>query len=220
MDNLNSYDQIAFEQQFKTTPTYSFLQERYQRVWFEKFLEPQYGKISTPRQQLAESWASAVPWYYLNYLNTDQEIVDLGCGYNFFKPYFANLTGVGAETDPKQVFWDLHDFVDDDFFQHHKQHFQSVFSICALHYHPMENIRKIGLSFCGMLQRGGRGFLTLNSARLQERSVTFKHADINSIEDYVRQQFQNWPYKIVVFDVDLSVQDAWLDGNIRLVFEG
>jgi hypothetical protein len=153
-------------------------------------------------------------------LNTEQEIVDLGCGYNFFKPYFANLTGVGAEKNPVQVFWDMHDLVDDDFYQQHKQHYGSVFSINALHFHPLENIRKIGLNFCEMLKPGGRGFLAMNSARLQERSETFKNVDINSIEDYVRKQFDNWPYKIVVFDLDLHVKNAWLDGNIRLVFEG
>jgi hypothetical protein len=218
MKNLNPYNQLMFQEKFKQTETYFQISQTYKKIFFDKFVEPYYEAIATPRQQIGISWASAVCWYYLDYLDTDCEMFDLGCGFNFFKPYFPTLTGIGAENDPN-FFGDIHDFVDDDFYENHKDCYQSVFSINALHFYPIENLRNICKKFCAMLKPGGRGFLSLNAERMLERSTTMNNQSIEYIDSWVRQQFSEFPYKILVFDVDLSVKNAWLDGNIRIVFE-
>jgi len=219
MKNLNPYYEDSFKQWFKTTDTFLQLEKKYHDIFFDKFLEPRFERISTGRQQLSYSWVSTVPWYYLNYLNTDCEIVDLGCGFNFFKPYFPNLIGISAEDASDQFFGDAHDFVDDVFYQGHKNTYESVFSINALHFHPLESLRNICINFADMLKSGGRGFLAMNAQRMIERSPTMGSISNNDLDSWIRSQFEDFPNKIIVFDVDLSQRNAWLDGNIRIVFE-
>ena len=219
MKNLNPYNQDAFQKAFETTDTYSALAKKYDLISFDKFFESTAKtRYSTPRQRFLTSEVSAVPWYYLNYLDTSQNIVDLGCGYNFFKPYFANLTGIGAEDNPAQFFGDVHDFVDEDFFKVHVNAYHSVISINALHFHPIENLKEICINFANMIAPGGRGFLTLNAQRMLERSQTLSHLSNQPLEEWIRQQFNNFPFDIKVLDIDLSVLDAFMDGNIRVVF--
>jgi hypothetical protein len=221
--NLNAYNQEFFEHSFKQTATYDLLKQKYCHVIFDKFFENRIDNRrlrSTPRQIYAypESMISAVPWYYLDYLDSSQTMVDLGCGMNFFKPFFANLWGIGAEDQPDQFFGDKHDFVDDDFYRGHVAAFDSVFSINALHFNPIENIRHIATKFSAMLKPGGRGFLALNAKRMLEKSGLEK-VNVDELESWLRIQFEDFPTKILVFDVDLSVLDAYMDGNVRIVFE-
>jgi hypothetical protein len=219
MENINSYNQLEFEQQFRQTDLYQQLTATYDVINFKKFFEPGWERILTPRQRVAFSGMSAVPWYYFQYLNTDVTVYDLGCGCNFFKPYFKSLIGVGAESEPDQFFGDIHDFVDDEFYYSHQKYYQSVFSICALHFQPLENFNEICNNFSSIIADHGRGFLALNYQRLKERSVRFVNTTIAEDESWIREQLDNIACKILVLDLDLSCADAWLDGNIRIVFE-
>jgi hypothetical protein len=70
-----------------------------------------------------------------------------------------------------------------------------------------------------MLVSGGRGFLALNAKRMLEKSSSLANLDGENLDNWVRSQFDNFPCKILVFDIDFSVLDAYMDGNIRIVFE-
>lgn len=217
MNNLNPYNQELFESKFKQSATFKMLCEKNYKVYFNKFIEN--VTYATQRQKMAESYVSAAPWYYLDYLDDSSTVVDLGCGFNFFKPYFSKFQGIGAENDPRHFFGDLHDFVDDDFYKNHVNAYNAVFSINALHFHPLENLREICENFSAMLTPGGRGFLALNAQRMIERSTIHRNAGNQEIDTWIRNQFNNFPVKLLVFDVDLSVLNAYIDGNIRIVFE-
>lgn len=220
MKNINPYIKENFEEVFKKTTLYSQLVDEYDIVSFEKFFEKSWESMSTPRQQLALSCLSAVPWYYFTFINTDTKIYDLGCGYNLFKKYIHNLIGVGAE-DGEQFFGDVKDFVDDDYYHNYRGYYQSLISINALHFRPLENLRDICLKFSNMLSPGGTGFLALNYSRMKEASnlPTWDNMAVDEIEEWILSQFDNFPCKILVLDVDLSCIDAWLNGNIKVVFE-
>jgi len=220
MKNLNPYDQEQFQAEFETTQTFQALKQKYNRVSFDKFFENN-RMLPTPRHIYAGGYpteVSAVPWYYLNYLNNSKLVVDLGCGVNFFKPYFSNFVGIGAENQDSAFFGDLHDFVDDDFYKEHIGAYDSVFSINALHFQPLKNLRNICINFSNILKPGGRGFLSLNVKRMLEQAY-FKHLLSTDLDSWVRGQLTNFPEKILVLDIDFSVLDAWMDGNIRIVFE-
>jgi hypothetical protein len=224
MQNLNPYNQLEFQTKFKQTHTFSQLDQKYDNIHFDKFFElvEQQRPTYTPRQVYAVGYPtsiSAVPWYYLDYLDSSKTVVDLGCGMNFFKPYFPNLIGIDNNYFDKSFAADVDDYVDDDFYQNHVDTYDSVFSINALHFHPLENLRNICLNFTNMLVSGGRGFLTLNAKRMLEKSSSLATLDGENLDKWVRSQFDNFPCKILVFDVDLSVLDAYMDGNIRIVFE-
>jgi hypothetical protein len=218
MKNLNPYNRDIFQKEFEATDTYSALAKRYDVVSFEKFIENMVHMYATPRQQISLSHVSAVPWYYLNYLDTQQQVVDLGCGCNFFKPYFSNFVGIGAESDPDQFFGDAHDFVDDVFFKGHVNAYHSVFSINSLHYRPLEDLRELCINFANMISPKGKGFLALNAMRMLRRSQTLRYLSNQALDEWIRQQFDNFPVDIEVLDIDLSVPGAYIDGNIRVVF--
>ena len=218
MKNLNPYNQDTYQKTFKTTDTYLALANKYDVVSFDKFVESFFANLNyTPRYKSSLGRVSAVPWYYLNYLDTSGEVVDLGCGDNFFKPYFSNLTGIGAETDPAVFFGDVHGIVDEQFFKTHVNAYHSVFSINALHFTPLENLREVCINFANMIKPGGRGFLALNAQRMIER-CTGPTRRFQKLDLWIRRQFDDFPVDIKVLDIDLSVKNAWMDGNIRIVF--
>lgn len=219
MQNINEYNSETFRKSFELTETYSLLKQQYDYVNFLKFFE--HGLQSfTYRQWMAMSQVSAVPWYYINYLDTNECVYDLGCGMNFFKPYFKNVKGIDWKHRNVPFLADELGHVNDGFYQKNHQSYMSVISINALHFHPLSELRNICIKFSDLLKSGGRGFLSLNFQRMLERSEEFKNSEISLIEEYVRNQFDNFPFKILVLDIDLSVPDAAMDGNIRLVFEG
>ena len=221
MENLNPYPKETFEKFFKQTSTFDLLQQKYNYISFDKFFERNryYNTHLTPRHQMSMSRVSAVPFYYLQYLDHSVQIVDLGCGMNFFKPYFKDLYGIGAEKHPDDFFADEHAVVVDAFYQNHIDTYTSVFSINALHFHPLETLQNICLNFSNMLKSGGRGFLALNIKRMLEQSTSFDKWSNQQLDHWIRSQFVEFPHKIIVFDLDLSMKDAWMDGNIRIVFE-
>jgi hypothetical protein len=163
---------------------------------------------------------SVVPFYYLEFLTekNPKTIYDLGCGWNIFKKYIPSIIGVGAE-DPKSewFFADIHDYIDDEYIRGHQNHFESAFSICALHFIPMSDLRKRVLDFASMIKPGGRGWVTFNAMRLLERDE--KMIAHKNLELWVRQQLSNLPFTILQFEVNLTKLDNGLDGNIRLILE-
>jgi hypothetical protein len=150
-------------------------------------------------------------------------IYDLGCGWNIFKRYIPNIIGIGAEDPNSEWFFaDIHDYVDQDFVAGHQEAFESVFSICALHFRPISEIRQIVLEFISMVRPGGRGYLAMNLQRLLELDDAFlkEHGtDLTKIEQYVRSKLNELPVNLLCFDVYRIDIDAGFNGNIHIVFE-
>lgn len=224
MKNINGYNSAEFATHFKKTEIYQSLTGNFDVVRFEYFVENFLDIIAdTPRNNIGVSLTSAVPFYYLEFLTAKnpKTIYDLGCGWNMFKQYIPNIIGVGAEDpDSDRFFADLHDYVDDAYVKNHQEYFESVFSINALHFHPLSDLRKIATDFVSMIKPGGMGFLTLNLMRMleldQEKFKDYTNAEFDA---YVRQQLTDLviPIEYQVVDIDLSVEEAYMDGNIRFV---
>ena len=82
------------------------------------------------------------------------------------------------------------------------------------------------LGFAGMIKPGGRGWLSLNVARMIERDPEFKDKDTLFIEKYCKEQLANLP-DLELLELDLktgtvrdsrTVSDAWMDGNLQILF--
>jgi hypothetical protein len=216
-NDINRYNPDIFKIKFQETDCYKQLCQEYQYIDFTKTVA-MYTEGKTPRQQLAESRFSVVPFYFLEYLtqHSPTNIFDLGCGWNIFKKYIPNVIGIGAEQD-FHFFGDLHDYVDEDYIIQHQNYFESVFSINALHFVPLSNIRKRVVDFVSMIKPGGHGFLALNLKRMLERDPTFENQSLSAVEEYVRIQLYNISAEYKVFEVDFSIVNEWLDGNIKMV---
>lgn len=227
MQNINPYPKDIFQQEFVETEIYQNLVQDFDIISFDKNLCDLYPYTSTPREAIGSkkltTTFSAVSFYYLGYLldNSPTQIHDLGCGWNIFKKYIPNIIGVGAEDPTSQSFFaDIHDFVDDKYVAGHKDTFESVFSICALHFHPASKFSKIVSDFYSMIKPGGRGFLSLNSARLIDFDHLFFKSTAEQIDCFYRDKLSLLTeINFLVVDIDLNTLDDFVDGNIRLVME-
>jgi hypothetical protein len=197
-------------------------------VW-DKFFEEAHEVNATPRQNAlrldnAPSRFSMTPFYYIRHLLEKQPkvIYDLGCGFNIFKKYIPNIVGVGAEPiDSGYFFGDIHDFIDDDYIKNHAEYFESVFAINSLHFCLIEDIRKRVYDFASMIKKGGCGFITFNLGVMVAKckSPEIFYQSNFDFDKFVRNELKNMPFTYKVFDVDLSVFNAYMDGNVRLVIQ-
>jgi hypothetical protein len=116
----------------------------------------------TARQWMAYGNFPVTAFYYLEFLTNQNPsvIYDLGCGWNIFKKYIPNIIGIGEE-DPKSQYYfaDIHGRVDPNYVEQHQNYFESVFSICALHFRPLRELRQIALEFISMMKPDSYGFL-------------------------------------------------------------
>lgn len=222
---LNPYHQLSFQKQFENTQIYQALLQDFDELLYDR--EEKWRYSVTPRQQLADpkslpSIFFVSAFYYLEWLTAANpaEIYDLGCGWNIFKRYIPNIIGVGAEDPSSSNFYgDVHGFVDDSYIAQHQAAFESVFSICALHFIPLSNLRQRVLDFASMIRPGGRGWLAMNAKRMMEFDPLWKNANSNDIDHFVRSQLTNLPFDLLVFDVYLDQINNGSNGNIHLVIK-
>lgn len=243
MDNINDYTkeaEAAFKERFSKTEIYKKLVNDFDSVVWAKSQGAIMGEVGTsPRKQLAERTFTAVTFYYLEKLLevSPDKIYDLGCAENMFKAYIPNLIGVDspvAHQSYRHNAPDIDAIVDDDFVANHQEAFESVFSICALHFHSITKLEKIINDFISMVKVGGRGFIALNTHVLcahasaeenlnlfgTENPISPVHSPPN-LERYIRNILSNIKCNYLILDVDLSpfMFIEQMNGNIRIVFE-
>lgn len=223
--DLNPYDPVAFENQFANTDLCRDISKDFDNLWWDQQIK--FFDNLTPRQAVSTVTLgfSMIPFYYLQLLleNNPKEIYDLGCGANLFKKYIPNI--IGIDNGKSYTNADIMDEVDETFVKNHQNFFQSVFSINALHFRPLSQLRQVYEEFISMVAPGGRGFLSINLKRMIEQEyktpeeMGIINTNIIGYERYVRTQLENLPCKYLIFDANLDPLDEWLDGNVRLVFE-
>jgi len=223
--NINPYNPEQFKKQFEFTDICRSVAKDFDNLWWDQ--PTKFFDNITPRQLLATNNVgfSMIPFYYLLPLlaKNPVSIYDLGCGANMFKKYIPNIIGVDKSHNQIGRQFDIEDQVDTEYVKNHQDYFESVFSINALHFRPLTEIRLVCKEFISMIAPGGRGFLSLNLQRMVEKeTITIVKLDEDRkkfYDNYVRNQLHNLPCKYLIFDVNLDPLDDWLDGNVRLVFE-
>jgi len=227
------YNKNEFFEKFSKTQIYSQLCEDYDHVLFDKhfplsnLIDPHYRyNILTARQEWAdrsnlETIFSAVPFYYLEFLTekNPSTIYDLGCGWNIFKKYISNIVGMDqGPLDHKYYNANINGLVDKRYVDTHRNYFESVFSINALHFRPLSEIRNIVMEFYSMIAPEGRGWLALNLERMRERDLRLKKLHKRDVEKFVNDELKNLP-NVLLLDIDFACTDNFMDGNIHIVFE-
>jgi hypothetical protein len=230
-NNLNPYPKDEFREKFKKTDLFEKIHKDLLIPTFTDYLTfPKRMKIKRmaekqdhiePREVDIMGLFSVVPFYYLEFLtkHNPSKIYDLGCGLNLFKRYIPNI--IGVDSNPlKKGFCDIVDTIDDEYIKNHQNSFESAFSICALHYIPLSDIRKRVIDFSSMISSGGHGFLALNLTRMLEVDwERFAEFSTEKLEIWVRTELDDLPFELQVFDLNFSVLECPLDGNIKLVFK-
>ena len=236
MQNLNEYNEEKFKSEFENTSLCQQITKDFDQVlWSKHHNEPHFYKIYTIRQLLGQSSFSAVPFYYLQKLTEKNppNIYDIGCGWNIFKKYIPNIIGLDHLFDiiPKvsgvNFFADVSAYVSDNYIATHQNYFESAFSINALHFQSLTSLESIITKFISMIKSNGRGFLALNLQRLLDNSTSAELVELFSTttpakidyENYIRLVLSKINCQYLIVDIDLTMIDEPLNGNIRIVFE-
>jgi hypothetical protein len=253
-ENVNVYNEGAFKSYFSQTDLLKTISKDYDYLLWEGVTNRSTQKGVTNRSTQIQHHLTPTTnarkyprsfnvflFYYLNFLleKNPATMYDLGCGSNPFKPYIPYLIGIDPDLSQKNV--DIIDQVDQTFIDSHQNHFESVFSVCALHFHPFTELRKVVDDFISMVKIGGRGFIALNVVRMFEREAIKKNINpidhpflkdlyigirvpkqevIEEAENLTKKLLSGLNCDILVFDVDYSkgFVNAFA-GNIRIVFE-
>lgn len=241
--NILPYNETEFRDRFQQTEIYRQLCQDFDKVSFNNTVEWQWAP--TPRERLAsrrQSLFSAVTFYYLEFLtkHNPQQILDIGCGANYFKHYIPNIVGVGAEP-PDNIFYrgDVHGEFNADWVQCNQGQLDSFFSVCSLHFVPLTELRQRVLDAASTLAPNGRAYVAMNASRMCERmwwnlskeqQLFDQSADAATVDRNIREQLSDMPFTYEVFDVNIEQSghqnkrhdyrpqfDNVIDGNVRMV---
>jgi SAM-dependent methyltransferase len=241
--DINLYNKEKFSNLFKKTDLYKKIENDYDLINFDNReyllfkLQKQIhlARVLSPRKELNFRIFDAVPFYYLNYLseNNPDKIYDIGCGFGEFKKYVPNIVNIDHTGAKKFEFIkdnvvDLYDDLNENFYLKNLESFESAFAINSIHYNPLIDIRKIIIRFSSLILKGGKGFVALNTARMIEKEIEcygkqrlnqrgFSDLKIETIENFVRSELFDLPFKIEVFEF-IPHYDCYLNGNVRIVF--
>ncbi len=231
MNNLNEYNEDKFCQEFEYTDIAQTAKKEFDQLCWHKTNRNLYS-YGTPRKihgTVNQTRFSMVPFYYLQPLieKNPKEIYDLGCGWNIFKKFIPQIIGVSPEQGV-DFFGDIFDIVDDNYIKGHQNYFESVFSINALHFRPLDKLRQSVYDFISMVKPGGRGFLAVNLQRYIDQTskeyltTIFGTAAPSKVayDSFVRDALSTIGINFLIIDIDFNnTLNDGMDGNIRLVFE-
>jgi len=233
----NAYNARDFMATFCTTDIYRQLQTDYKHISFENsfrdYLEQFDSPLNlkrlawetkelTPRQGFDKlgSYFSAVPFYYINFLlqNHPESIADIGCGGNHFKKYIPAITGYDISPDA-----DVSTYFTSAFVADNEEKFDAAFSICSIHYIGVAQVEQRVTDFAKIIRPGGRGFVAMNYQRLIDNPQPPLNGTPLEILNVIRDALLRVAVRPLVLDLqvteDTQTHDAFIDGNIRFVFE-
>jgi hypothetical protein len=161
----------------------------------------------TPRQGYLTRMATRLPFHHLESLAIgDLRCVDLGCGHNWFQQFYPSIWGVDPihpahRDEPLTPAW----------WRANQGQWPRAFSICALHFCPQPAIMHQLARVRGLLAAGGRAWIALNRARIEERTRHYQ-------EHQLRDQLAETPGLTRMVWLD-GPSNASMDGNVWLWLE-
>ena len=198
-----------WKKEFVKTDLYKRLEITYDNildsVGVEKVSENSFQHL---RKLLTNRNTSLIGFYLIeNYLDTKEEILDIGCGINYWKTYY-NVYGV----DLVHFTPTLNEckIITSDFYEKNEKSWNNIMSQCALHFNS--DIEKMLMKVYSLLNKGGKGFISLNLMRLYEldnsTSLTKQLNKLKIIEDIIEE--------VIVVQKPRSNS---LDGNLHIIFK-
>lgn len=219
------------------TREYDYILDRVDFTWSEE-----WNTFTLPRKLIVSKFTSLMGFYFIeNYLNKEEQIVDMGCGINYWKNYY-DVHGVDPlqfdhavnkyEVDITSVIG--HDpFSSLTYFQDGSNDVPTLVSE-----HPLKNqlsfyernrgkfknimsqcalhfdsdIERVLEDFYGLLGSGGKGFASLNLQRLY---ASDKSRSLNRQLDKLRSM-EDIIEEVVVME---DPNDSPLDGNLHIIFK-
>jgi hypothetical protein len=156
--------------------------------------------------------------------NKPNVVLDIGCGENLLKDVVPEIYGI----DPKAAAADEKLHFTAHYSANNKDMFESAIAVCSLHFISLSQFRNQVELFAQIIRSGGRGLITFNSIRMVEKTPDEELMQLfntitptpNQIETYIDQEIGKLTLKLLVAENFITdIDDEFIDGNIRLVFE-
>lgn len=212
-DNTESFVQSKrftdWKKEFVKTDLYKRLEVTYDNildsVGVDEVSENSFRQL---RKLLADRNTSLIGFYLIeNYLDTKEKILDIGCGMNYWKTYY-NVHGVDLVQYTPTV--NECEIITSDFYEKNKKSWNNIMSQCALHFNS--DIEKTLKKVYSLLNKGGKGFISLNLMRLYEldnsTSLTKQLNKLKIIENIIEE--------VIIVQ---SPKSNSLDGNLHIIFK-
>lgn len=235
---LRPYNAKTWLPEFLQSKTYQQLQSKYHHVVASHrdmtlLRAAWHDTVYEAGRKFCEDYSilDAVPYYYIDFLmqQNPQVIVDLGCGLNVFKKAWPNIVGIDADASCP---YDIFDHFDEEFATGHQGLCNALISINAIHFAPIDTIAQRLLWVAGLVQPGGRAFVSFNvetwlmyTPRTRLETLFGIKLDLDQVLEYINQQIVSTGLALIVNDWpvlrvpdDGTIRDD-LNGNIRLVFD-
>lgn len=186
------------------------------------------GAVPTPRCMQSIKIYSCALYYYIDYIlqNNPHYIADIGCGENFFTGIIDGVYGV----EPEGNYADSNEYfdVEGNYATNHLGEFDAAISINSIHFISLASFATQVKTFSTIIKKGGRGFLSMNTARMVDKTPEVELIKMfgstqptkEQLHDYINKEIEKIDLSFIVIDnLANEVYDEWLDGNIRLVFQ-
>jgi hypothetical protein len=165
------------------------------------------GDPMTPRQQELTRRATRLPFHLLESLEIrDLACVDIGCGHNWFRHHHPRMWGVDPDHEQHRD-----EELTPAWWWQNRHRWPRALAINSLHFCPQQEVTGQVSLVLSLLEPGGRAFVALNRARIEERTPRYD-------ESPLRQQLSQSAGVTRMVWVD-SPRDAFMDGNLWLWLE-
>jgi hypothetical protein len=208
MEHYPDYDSFcgtaSYQQWLETwrrptpTPAVDLWVDHHGQPWLD-------GKaIQTPRQEALIRVATRLPFYLLATLEIgDLPCVDIGCGLNWFRQFYPSIWGVDPHNEPHRD-----EPLTPEWWIPNWGRWPRAFSCNAMHFCDQATIAQNIGKVRGILAPGGCAVITLNRARIQDRTQHYS-------EDRLREDLETTPGLTRMVWMD-TPHDAHMDGNVWL----
>ena len=158
----------------------------------------------TPRHQLTQRWSTRLPFYLLDSLRIGTEAcVDIGCGHNWFRQFYPSIRGVDPHNEHHRD-----EPLTADWYTQNRGRWPRAFSCNSLHFADQRAIAGNILEARGTLAPAGRAMITLNRARIEERTQDYSAArlreDLLTLPGLTRMVWLDQP------------RNCYMEGNVWL----
>jgi len=195
----NIYNEEQFKHKFKKTNVYKQLKKDFDIItWDTKHNTFELFDDITPREFKGRRLTTAVPFFYIEQIQNNGLIYDIGCGWNLYKRYYDNIIGIGAEP-PNSVYYhaDEHGIFNDEFVSKNNERFDNIMSMNSLHFIPIEKFSKRIDDILSVAKPNAFIFLMFNISVMINKS----NIKIDNYELYIRDKMKKYAAITLSFEL-------------------